>query len=131
MVIDVHQEFAFMSEWSSIGKWGIGILPILEQHQQIAPPDLAIFLEAHGSVAPRLLGAFQAVCAPSGSSALLSSCGGITGKVYGYPLNHFNSVYKIDATTWQAMLDHLWPKIIRSLISAMKWLPTMSPNCIM
>ena len=59
MVIDVHQEVAITSEWSSIGKRGIGILPILEQHQQIAPPDMAVFLEAHGSAAPRLLGAFR------------------------------------------------------------------------
>ena len=62
MVIDVHQEVAIMLEWSSIGKWGIGILPILEQHQQIVPPDLAVFLEAHSLVAPRLLGAFRQWC---------------------------------------------------------------------
>ena len=52
-----------MSEWSSIGKWGVGILPILEQRQQIAPPDLAVFLEAHGLAAPRLPGAFRQQCA--------------------------------------------------------------------
>ena len=59
MVIDIHQEVAIMSKWSSVCKWGIGILPILEQCQQVVPPDLAVFLEAHGSVAPRLLGAFR------------------------------------------------------------------------
>ena len=58
-VIDIHQEVAITSEWSSVGKWGIDVLPILEQHHQIAPPDLAVFLEAHSSAAPRLLGAFR------------------------------------------------------------------------
>ena len=69
--------------------------------------------------------------APSGSGALLSSCGGMTGKVYGYSLNHANSVYKMDTTTWQAMLNHSWPKIMRLSISVMKFSRTMSPDCMM
>ena len=31
---------------------------------------------------------------------------GWAGKVYGYHLNHANSVYKIDAIIWWVMLDH-------------------------
>ena len=59
MVIDVHQEVAIMSKQSSVWEWGFGILPILEQHQQVVSPHLAVSLEAHGSAAPRLLGAFR------------------------------------------------------------------------
>ena len=62
MVINIHQEVAIMSEWSSVGERGIGILPILEQCQQIVPPGLAVFPEAHGSAAPRLPGVFRQWC---------------------------------------------------------------------
>ena len=57
-VIDIHQEGTVMAKWSSIWVQGFGVLPVLEQHQQVALPYLAIFLEAHGMVAVRLLGAF-------------------------------------------------------------------------
>ena len=58
MVIDVHQEVTVMSKWSSVWERGFGILPVMEQCQQVVPPDSAVFLEAHGSVAPGLFGAF-------------------------------------------------------------------------
>ena len=57
-VIDVHQEVAVMSKWSSVREWGLGVLPVLEQHQQVVPPDLAVFLEAHSTMALKLLGVF-------------------------------------------------------------------------
>ena len=58
-VIDVHHEGTVMTKWSSIWVWGFGFLPVLEKHQQVVPPHLAIFPEAHSAAASRLLGAFE------------------------------------------------------------------------
>ena len=60
-VIDIHHEVTVMMKWSSVWVQGFGILPVVEQCQQVAPPHLAIFLEAHRVVASRLSGGIRVV----------------------------------------------------------------------
>ena len=57
-VVDIHHKVAITSKWSSVWERGVGILPILEQCQQVVPPHLTVLLEAHGSAAPGLFWAF-------------------------------------------------------------------------